>query len=115
MFSEFKVTEIYCMADDFCKEFTWQQGKYMVEDKMTRYRDNPNRLSDVEIMVIFILSHSSGSRCFKHYHKEYVCKYLKLKQGKFLKDIAQIEHSRHRPFSNFIANSLSAIVAYCFF
>ena len=32
-----------------------------------------------------------------------------------LKNNAQIEHSRHRSFSNFIANSLSAIAAYCFF
>ena len=32
-----------------------------------------------------------------------------------LKNIAQIEYSRHRSFSNFIANSLSAIAAYCFF
>lgn len=32
-----------------------------------------------------------------------------------VKNIAQIEHSRHRSFTNFIANSLSAITAYCFF
>lgn len=32
-----------------------------------------------------------------------------------LKNIAQIEHSRHRSFSNFIANALSAIATYCFF
>ena len=32
-----------------------------------------------------------------------------------LKNIAQIEHSRHRSFNNFIANALSAIAAYCFF
>lgn len=32
-----------------------------------------------------------------------------------LKNIAQMEHSRHRSFNNFIANSLSAIAAYCFF
>ena len=32
-----------------------------------------------------------------------------------LKNIAQIEHSRHRSFSNFIVNILSAIAAYCFF
>ncbi len=32
-----------------------------------------------------------------------------------LKNIAQIEHSRHRSFNNFIANSLSAIAIYCFF
>ena len=25
MFTESKVTEIYCMADDFCKEFTSEQ------------------------------------------------------------------------------------------
>ena len=33
MFSKAKVTEIYCMADDFCKEFAKVQEKYMVEDK----------------------------------------------------------------------------------
>ena len=32
-----------------------------------------------------------------------------------LKNIAQIEHSRHRSFNNFIVNSLLAIAAYCFF
>lgn len=32
-----------------------------------------------------------------------------------LKNIAQIEHSRHRSFNNFITNALSAIAAYCFF
>lgn len=32
-----------------------------------------------------------------------------------LKNIAQIKHSRHRSFNNFIANALSAIAAYCFF
>lgn len=32
-----------------------------------------------------------------------------------LKNIAQIEHSRHRPFTNLITNALSAIAAYCFF
>lgn len=32
-----------------------------------------------------------------------------------LKNIAQIEHSRHHSVDNFIANALSAIAAYCFF
>ena len=53
MFSESKVTEIYCMADDFCKEFALQQEKYMVEDKNHKHRNKPNRMSDAEIMVIF--------------------------------------------------------------
>lgn len=33
-------------------------------------------MSDAEIMVILILFHSGGFRCFKHYYKEYVCKHL---------------------------------------
>ena len=32
-----------------------------------------------------------------------------------LKNIAQIEHSRHRSFSNFIVNTIAALAAYCFF
>lgn len=32
-----------------------------------------------------------------------------------LKNIAQIGHSKHRSFANFITNALSAISAYCFF
>lgn len=76
MFSEPKITEIYCMADDFCKEFSIQQGKYMVEDTSHKHRNKPNRMNDAEIMVILILFHSGGFRCFKHYYLEYVCKHL---------------------------------------
>lgn len=32
-----------------------------------------------------------------------------------LKNIAQVEHSRHRSFDNFIVNTLASIAAYCFF
>ena len=76
MFSEAKVTEIYCMADDFCKEFALQQEKYMVKESNHNHRNKPNRMNDAEIMVILILVHSGGFRCFKHYYNEYVCKHL---------------------------------------
>lgn len=39
MFPKFKVTEIYCMADDLCKEFALQQKKYMVENKNCKHRN----------------------------------------------------------------------------
>ena len=32
-----------------------------------------------------------------------------------LKNIAQIEHSRHRSVSNFLVNAVAAIAAYCYF
>ncbi len=96
MFSESKVTEIYCMADDFCKEFAKVQEKYMVEDKKKRHRNKPNRMSDADKILL------RKRALIETVNDE-------------LKNIAQIEHSRHRSFNNFIANSLSAIAAYCFF
>lgn len=76
MFSEAKVAEIYCMADDFFKEFAIQQETYMIKDTSHKHRNKPNRMSAAEIMVILILFHSGGFRCFKHYYQEYVCKHL---------------------------------------
>ena len=57
MFSEAKVTEIYCLADDFCKEFAKYQEKHMfsTSSKDGKHRNKPNRMSDAEIMLIMIL------------------------------------------------------------
>ena len=52
MFPASKVTEIYCMADDFCKEFTLQQENYMIVDKKTKHRNKPNRMSDAKIFEL---------------------------------------------------------------
>ena len=32
-----------------------------------------------------------------------------------LKNIAQLEHSRHRSFNNFVVNAVATLAAYCFF
>ena len=93
------------MADDFCKEFTFQQEKYMIKDKKTNHCNKPNCMSDAEIMVILILFHSGGFRCFKHYYKEYVCKHLKhlFPQNGYKKPDAEKGVSdvyRHIPCSN---------------
>ena len=55
MCSEAKITQIYCMADDFCKEFAKVQEKYRVEDKNHKHRDKPNRMSDAKICHSCIL------------------------------------------------------------
>ena len=51
MFTEAKITEIYCMADDFCKEFARQQEKYMIEDGTGKRRNKPNRMSDAGLFL----------------------------------------------------------------
>ena len=52
MFPASKVTEISCMADDFCKGFTLQQENYMIVDKKTKHRNKPNRMSDADIFEL---------------------------------------------------------------
>ena len=79
MFSVAKVTEFYCLADDFCKEFAKYQENHMFShspQESGKHRNKPNCMSDAEIMLIMILFHSGGYRCFKHFYLEYVCKHL---------------------------------------
>ena len=92
------------MADDLCKEFALQQKKYMVENKNCKHRNKLNRMSDTEIMVILILFHSRGFRCFKHYYKEYVCKYLKgmFPQCVFYNRFVELEKEVLLPLTIFI-------------
>jgi hypothetical protein len=79
MFSEDKVTEIFYLADEFCKFFNASQEKSMLEAPKDgkKHRRKPNRVSDAEIIVILIYFHSGGFRCFKHYYLHYICKHCK--------------------------------------
>lgn len=219
MFTEDKVTEIFCIADDFCKFFDRMMKKNTLPDTSRRAYHRDGKMSRAEVMVIIILFHNSGYRCLKHFYLQYVCVHLRhqfpqvvsynrfvelqkevaillalfikkallgkctgisfvdstplrvcrnqrilihktfkgiadrghCSMGWFfgfklhlicnekgalmtmsdrlllrkraiietvndeLKNIAQVEQSRHRSFDNFIVNTLGAIAAYCFF
>ena len=62
-----KVTEIFCIADDFCKVFDAQMEKYTIKSNSKRKYHREPTMSKAEIMVIIILFHSSGYRCLKLY------------------------------------------------
>ena len=70
MFTEDKVTEIFCMADDFCKFFDTMMAKYTIKEQKKREYHR-------EVMVIMILFHNSGYRCLKHFYLEHVCRQLR--------------------------------------
>ena len=64
MFTDDKITEIFCLADDFCKFFDSQVKKYTLTDQSDRenkrkYHREPT-MSKAEIMLIMILFHNSG-------------------------------------------------------
>ena len=67
-----KITEIFCLADDFCKEFDKVMGKRLLGKPAKR----PSIMSKGEIITIMILFHLSGFRTFKHFYIYYVQKHM---------------------------------------
>ena len=55
MFTEDKVTEIFCMADDFCRFFDAMMEKYTLRVPNKRKYHRDGTLSKAEVMVIIIL------------------------------------------------------------
>ncbi len=98
--TENKVTEIFYMADDFCKFFDAMTAKYTLKPNGKRKYHRISTMSNVEVMLIMILFHDSDCRCFIETVNDE------------LKNIAPVECSRHRCFDHFIVNSLAAIAAY---
>jgi hypothetical protein len=77
MFTENKVTEIFCMTDDYCKFYDAMMAKYTIKEAKKREYHRDGTLSMAEVMVIIILFHGSGYRCLKHYYLEHVTKHLR--------------------------------------
>lgn len=77
MIAEDKVTELFCMADDFCKFFDAMMKKYTLKSDNKRAYHRDSTMSKSEIMLIMILFHDSGYRCLKHFYVEKVCKHLR--------------------------------------
>ena len=77
MITEDKVTEIFCMADDFCKFFDAMMAKYTLKPLKKRKYHRSSTLSKAEVMMIIILFHDSGYRCLKHFYLEQVCKHMR--------------------------------------
>ena len=105
MITEAKVTEIFCMADDFCKFFDAMTAKYALKPTGKRKYHRSSTMSKAEVMLIMILS---GRLLLR---KRAIIETV----NDELKNIAQVEHSGHRCFDNFIVNLLGAIAAYCLF
>ena len=77
-----KVTEIYCIADDFCKEYHSELNKTSLSlsnasANSSKHCKRKGRMSDAEMITILILFHSNTFRNFKHFYLFYVCRELK--------------------------------------
>ena len=69
------LTEIFVDVDDFCNIFVEEWSKRLLPEKSGKSFASC-LMSLSEIMTITVYFHLSNYRTFKHYYKDYVCKYL---------------------------------------
>ena len=67
MTTDYKVTELFCIIDEFCKHFDAENAGNLLEDNSgVRRRRRQASLSDSEIMTILL--YFGTFRIFKHYY-----------------------------------------------
>lgn len=73
-----KSIEIFCMVDDFLKEFDQVIDKHrLMAENTAKKRNRAFRMSDSEVLTILILFHSYNYRSLKHFYINYVQKHMK--------------------------------------
>lgn len=72
-FTDSKITEIYYLVDDFCKEFDNNLSTKLIGKPSKR----PPILNHSEVISIMILFHDKGYKCMKHFYTQYVQVHLK--------------------------------------
>jgi hypothetical protein len=73
-----KLTEIFCLVDDFCIEFEQaKSGHVITKDNGKKSRNRKFSLSDSEVITILIFFHAGQFRNIKHFYINYVHVHLK--------------------------------------
>ncbi len=125
------LVKLYCLVDDFWKGFKIEWNKHLIEYNKPKRGPEPE-LTTSEMMTITILFHQSHFRNFKHFLQLITTLKSNMKNKLInlrdkillrkraiietindqLKNISQLEHSRHRGICNFFVNALAALIAY---
>lgn len=71
-----KLTELFCVVDNFCQVFEPEWNKHLLESGQ-KQRQRKSKLSLPELMTIVILFHQLRYRHFKAFYTGFVCAYLK--------------------------------------
>lgn len=78
MISIDKITEIFCIVDDFCNEFEKAKSDHELTANCSKKKRNRLfNLSDSEVITILIFFHAGQFRNLKHYYTQYVQVHLR--------------------------------------
>lgn len=67
-----KITDLFCITDEFCKNFEKTTASFIIGNKPKK----KPRMSTAEVITIYYLFHLGGFRCFKHFYIFYVQKHM---------------------------------------
>ena len=67
-----KITEIFCIVDEFCKEYEKTVENHLLGNPSKR----PSTMSKSEVITIAIIFQLSGFRTFKHFYIYYIQKHM---------------------------------------
>jgi hypothetical protein len=66
--TELQLTSIFCLIDDFCKQFFYEFQKHLIGSKKKIRKPRNDCLSEAEIITILVWFNLSGYKCFKHFY-----------------------------------------------
>ena len=73
-----KITEIFCLIDDFCQEYYKIEEGHILDEKVSKKRRKRKfKMSDSEVITILVMFHLKQFRNFKHFYINYVQKHMK--------------------------------------
>ena len=67
-----KISDIFCLVDEFCKDFDQTTSPFLLGKPSKR----PATMSKSEVISICLFFHLSGFRCFKHFYLFYLQKHM---------------------------------------
>jgi len=73
-----KVTEIFCLIDDFCIEIDKVKEGYLIaQNAPQKLRNRKFKMADSEIITILVIFHLMQFRSLKHFYINYIQKHMK--------------------------------------
>jgi hypothetical protein len=94
-----KITDIFCLVDEFCNDFDRSTQSFLLGKPSKR----PAVMSKSEVITICLLFHLSGFRCFKHFYMFYVQRHM------------QTDFPRTVSYNRFVELSQSVVMAMTIF
>ena len=99
-----KITEIFCLVDDFCKEIDKaKEGHVLSANSKIKSRKRQCKLSDSEVITIMIAFHLKQFRNIKHFYINYIQKHM---QGEFPQTVS---------YNRFVELQQKAFIPMCVF